>query len=176
MVHRAAIVITPYDEAWPARFRAESARLQEAFRDVPVWIEHIGSTAVPGLAAKPIVDIMLGVERLAQVEARIPALEARGYEYVTEHETEIPERRFFAKPRQRPRLFHLHAVERTSDFWRRHLVFRDHLRRHPEEAAAYGALKIALAARFDDDRDGYTESKTPFIEAAVERARRDEER
>jgi GrpB-like predicted nucleotidyltransferase (UPF0157 family) len=166
------IEIVPYDSAWPARFEAEKAVLLEVFGTTPVQIEHIGSTAVVGLGAKPVIDIMLGVNALADVDARIPALVARDYEHVRRYDAEFPERRLFAKPQQRPRQVHLHAVERSTTFWARHLLFRDFLRRHPEVAADYCELKLGLASEFGRDRDGYSNAKTAFIQAVVERARR----
>ena len=173
MAHRAPIEIVPYDPKWPDRFEAEKAVLLDVFSSVRCWIEHVGSTAVPGLGAKPIIDIMLGVDRLADVERRICDLETRGYEYIQRYESEFPERRLFAKPQQRPRHVHLHAVERSTAFWHSHVLFRDFLRRHVAVAQEYCALKKRLAAEFGDDRDGYTNAKTAFIEAAVERARRE---
>lgn len=170
MTRRSAIEIRPYDPAWPALFEAERARLVSLFSGDRVQVEHVGSTAVPGLAAKPIVDVLLGVERLEQVEARIPALAASGYEYLPEHESLLPERRFFARPRVRPRAVHVHAVELASAFWERHLLFRDFLRANPGAAARYEKLKLRLAERFRDDREGYTRAKTEFVEAALARA------
>lgn len=126
-----------------------------------------------GLGAKPVIDIMLGVQHLAEIEVRIPDLVARDYEYVRRYESEFPERRLFAKPQQRPRAVHLHAVERSTPFWRRLILFRDFLRRHAQMASEYYALKKRLAAEFGDDRDGYARAKTAFIEAAVERARQE---
>jgi len=111
-----------------------SDRLLALCVPAPVRVEHVGRTAVLGLAAKPIVDMMLGVRRLADVERRIPVLEADGWEYVPEHERIFPDRRFFARPVPRPRTHHLHAVEVGTDFWRDHLAFRDHLRTHPADA------------------------------------------
>ncbi len=163
--------IVAYDPDWPARFETERKRVLALFAPGGAVLEHVGSTAVPGLAAKPIVDMMLGVERLAEVEARIPALEALGYEYVAQHEVRFPERRFLARPRSGPRTHHLHAVERGSGFWRRHLGFRDLLRADPRTARAYEDLKRGLARQHAEDREAYTEAKTDFIEAALERAR-----
>lgn len=171
MTHRARIVIAPYDDRWPELFAAERSLLIDLFRPIPVRIEHIGSTSVPGLGAKPIVDIMLGADRLSEVERRIPSIVAQGYQYMPEFEAALPERRFFVKPQARPRAFHLHAVEQSSKFWERHLLFRDHLREHPETAAEYFALKVDLAAQFGDDRDGYTNAKTDFIEGVIRKAR-----
>jgi GrpB-like predicted nucleotidyltransferase (UPF0157 family) len=135
-------------------------------------IEHVGSTAVPGLGAKPVIDIMLGVSALLEVEARIAQLGSRGYEYVPEHEAQLPARRYFVKPPTRPRTFHLHCVVRGSDFWQSHLEFRDFLREHPEMAAAYLELKQELAARFRTDRVAYTDGKSAFISSILEKPRR----
>lgn len=169
----APIEIVPYDPSWPARFEAEKAVLLEVFGATPVEVEHIGSTSVVGLAAKPVIDILLGVTHLAEVDARIAGLIARDYEYVRRYEVEFPERRLFAKPRHRPRRVHLHAVERSSGFWERQLRFRDFLRRHRDVAGDYCELKRRLAIQFGNDRDGYARAKTPFVEAVIERARRE---
>ena len=111
-------------------------------------VERVGSTAVPGLGAKPVIDVMVGVSQLAEAEGRIGALEGAGYEYVQKYEIELPERRYFRKPRLGPSAYHLHCVVKGSSFWVRHLAFRDYLRAHPESAAAYCELKRELAVRF----------------------------
>lgn len=167
MAEVAPVLIVDYDPEWPALFERELALLEDAFAGADAVVEHVGSTAVPGLAAKPIVDIMLGVLDLAEVESRIDALAERGYHYVPEYEAQLPERRYFRKPHDRPRRYHLHAVVREGDFWRRHLIFRDHLRRHAEVAVAYGVLKRRLAAKYGADRHAYAEAKSPFIEATL---------
>lgn len=171
MTHGTRIVITPYDASWPALFEAEREALLSLLAPLDVSIEHVGSTAVPGLAAKPIVDLMLGCANIERLGAFIPALEGEGWEYVRAHEDRFPERRFLAKPRSRPRQFHLHAVEWETGFWERHIAFRDYLRRHPDTASSYQRLKIALAARLGDDREAYTEAKAPFIAEVLRRAR-----
>jgi GrpB-like predicted nucleotidyltransferase (UPF0157 family) len=173
MAHVIPVEIVPYDAAWPTRFEAERAVLLDVFRTVQVQIEHVGSTAVAGLGAKPVIDIMLGVDHLSAVELRIPDLVARGYEYISRYEPEFPERRLLSKPQWRPRAFHLHAVERSTPFWHRLLVFRDFLRWHGEVAVEYCELKKRLAAVFGHDRDGYARAKTAFIDAAVDRANRE---
>lgn len=147
----------------------ERELLGRIFSDTDFSIEHVGSTAVPGLGAKPIIDIMLGASALPEVEARIGQLASRGYEYVPEREAQLPERRYFVKPRTRPRTFHLHCVVRGSDFWESHLEFRDFLREHPETAAAYLELKQELAARCRTDRVAYTEGKSAFINSILEK-------
>lgn len=161
------LLVVPYDPVWPTAFDEERVRLLNAFEGVEARVEHIGSTAVPGLCAKPVLDLMLGVPSLDDVEARRAALEEIGYHYVSEYEEEMPERRYFRRPAERPRTHHLHCVVTGGPFWRRHLVFRDRLRSDPDTAAAYGALKRALAERHAGDRVAYTEAKRPFIEAVV---------
>ena len=162
-----SIVIADYDPRWPAMFEEERARILEAVGEWIVDIQHVGSTSVPGLAAKPIVDIMPGIRSLADTPQIIEPLARIAYEYVAEYEDQLPERRYFRKPpgpeRQWRRDFHLHMVETTSPFWRRHLAFRDYLRSHPEACDEYAALKRRLAAVYTADREGYTEAKTEFI-------------
>ena len=161
------VILVPYDPCWPRRFEEERGVLDEVFTGVPVRIEHIGSTAVPGLGAKPIIDILLGVGRIREVEERIPLLESRGYEYIPKWESVLPERRFFAKPRAVPRTHHLHCVETRTEFWRRHLLFRDLLRDDAALTRAYHRLKLELAGRYRDDREAYTDAKTAFIESVL---------
>ena len=165
------IRVVPYDPTWPELFAAEHPALKAVFQPLSGVIEHIGSTSVPGLGAKPVIDIMVGVERLGDVEPRVPTLEGLGYEYVPEYEAQLPERRYFRKPRIRPRTHHVHIVERGSTFWTRHLLFRDYLRRHPDVADDYYRLKRQLAARLGGDGVAYTEAKSQFIAAAMARAR-----
>ncbi len=169
MTLHTAIELAAYSPEWPQRFAAEQSALAAIFPAPAFRIEHIGSTSVPGLAAKPIVDILLGAPALAQIEARIPAIEAIGYRYRPELETVLPQRRYFVKPTDPPRHFHLHAVESESAFWIEHLLFRDALRALPALAAEYGALKNELASRHRDDRGAYTDAKAPFIRSVIER-------
>ncbi len=173
VTHEAPLTVVSYDPTWPSRFAVEAKRVLACFEPDVARLEHVGSTAVPGLDAKPIVDMMLGTERMEAIEACIPALVDLGYEYIAEHEAVMPERRFLAFPKDRPRSFHLHAVEIGSAFWRRHLLFRNFLRAHPEEARSYAELKHELAARFDSDREGYTDAKTEFIRERERRAERE---
>ena len=123
MTNHALLVL--YDPAWPRRFDEERRVLAAVFAGTEAVIEHVGSTAVPGLGSKPVIDVMVGVPALAAVEERIPALEAVGYGYVQEYEPQLPERRCFRKPQLGTRTFHVHCVVHGSDFWIRHLAFRD---------------------------------------------------
>ena len=165
-------VVVPYREEWPELFVREAQVLGKIFAGTRAVIEHIGSTAVPGLGAKPIIDIMIGVPDLRLAEERVTALAAVDYEYVPEYEAELPERRYFRKPFVRPRSHHLHVVEPGSDFWKKHLLFRDYLRAHPDVAHEYDLLKQQLARESSSTGADYTERKTPFIARVLELASR----
>jgi GrpB-like predicted nucleotidyltransferase (UPF0157 family) len=161
------LTLSAYSPMWPAVFDMEKERLARIFQGA-AQIEHIGSTAVPGLGAKPIIDILVGTPDLAIVERRIPDLAAEGFRYVPEFEKSIPERRYFTKEDGQPGHFHLHAVVLDTHFWKRHLAFRDALRRDPELAQRYWKLKQRLASRFAHDRDAYTQAKAVFIREVEE--------
>lgn len=162
MKHRAPIIIASYTAQWAQRYREEEALIREV---VPPHfaLEHIGSTSVPGLAAKPIIDVVLGAGSLHEIEQVIPQLEQLGYEYIPRHESEIPARRFLAKPTVRPRHFHLHGVVRDGPLWQNYVLLRDRLRHDEHLAHRYAELKRELARKYGDDREGYTNGKTEFI-------------
>ena len=167
------VVISEYNPRWPIMYEEEKALILAAIARWVVAIEHVGSTSVPGLAAKPIIDIMVGVRSLDDAQHCIEPLAAIGYIYQPPEVDGIPERRFFNKgPQDSHR--HLHMAELGSDFWQCHLLFRDYLRSHPDAARQYEALKRELAARFGADRQGYTNAKTDFIRSIEEKARRGE--
>jgi GrpB-like predicted nucleotidyltransferase (UPF0157 family) len=127
-------------------------------------IEHIGSTAVPGLCAKPVVDVMVGVDSLEASRPAISLLSSAGYQYC---EYRADEMHWFCKPSFEFRTHHVHVVPHGSQVWSARLKFRDALRTQPALAAEYAALKRELAARFEFDRDGYTDAKGPFIQRAL---------
>jgi GrpB-like predicted nucleotidyltransferase (UPF0157 family) len=162
-----SVVVVEYDPAWPRLYEEESARLSAALGDVLVETEHIGSTAVPGLAAKPVIDILAGLRALELTSSDIAAMEALRYEYLGEYG--IPGRLYFRKGR--PRSHHVHAVLFGSDLWERHLAFRDYLRARPDEAKSYADFKRRLAMEVEGDRDRYTDGKDAFTAAIQERAR-----
>jgi len=153
--------VTPYDSTWPSLFAAEAERLRQYFAaaELPLIIEHTGSTAVPGLAAKPVLDILAGHQKGASVAAYIEVLTHAGY--VHRGEQEIPGREFFR--RGNPRAYHLHLTAIDSPFWRNHLTFRDRLRTDSTLRDAYAALKHDLAARFPRDREAYIAGKESFV-------------
>jgi GrpB-like predicted nucleotidyltransferase (UPF0157 family) len=164
----ATVTLNPWSPAWPAGFAAVAAELGALFRPATVGIEHIGSTAVPGLVAKPVLDVLLGAQTLAVIEARIERLGEHGYEYVSKYEAELPQRRYFVKPASGAALrIHVHGVEQGSPFWRQHLAFRDALRRDQRLRAEYQALKLRLAALHAADKAAYTDAKGPFIRATL---------
>jgi GrpB-like predicted nucleotidyltransferase (UPF0157 family) len=159
--------VVPYDPAWPALFAAESARLRAALGPgLPLAVEHVGSTAVPGLAAKPILDLAGGVPPGAAVAPYVAALVRAGW--VHRGEQGIPGREFFR--RGEPRAYHLHLSARDGAFWREHLAFRDALRASDALRDAYAALKRDLAERFPRDREAYIEGKGAFVRDVVARA------
>ncbi len=148
------------DPGWPAAFAAEARALAAFFPPDTVRFEHVGSTAVPGLSAKPIIDILAGATRLVVFEQAVGRLAEHGYAYVPEFEAELPQRRFF---RCAERSIHLHAVVHGEAFWTEHLRFRDRLRASPGLAAEYEALKHRLAERHRMDSFAYARAKTPFV-------------
>ena len=167
------VAVVDYDPAWPGLFEEEKARLARALAPYALSIEHIGSTAVPGMASKPTIDIAVGLARLADAPRCIERMKALGYAYVPAFEAVLPERRYFRKGRTEtdPATHQVHMVEVGSDFFDHDLLFRDWLRSHPEDAAAYAALKRELAKKHAADREAYTEAKTPFIHALKDKAR-----
>lgn len=165
MVASAPIEIVSYDGSWLARFADEREALLDVLRP---WlrgpIEHVGSTAVPGLAAKPVIDIMAAVETLEGSRGAIARLEAFGYCYAP-YAADVEH--WFCKPSPALRTHHLHLVPVHSARWLDCLRFRDALRADARLARDYAALKLELAARFRDDREAYTRAKGPFIQAVL---------
>ena len=164
-----AVTVVRYDPAWPDLYERERALIARALGDPAVAIEHVGSTAVPGLGAKPIIDILIAVLDLSDGERCMRPLEELGYEY--RGEAGIAGRLYFRKFSGGKRSHQIHMVEQESDFWQRHILFRDFLREQPQEAQDYYDVKVRLAERFGTDRLGYNEAKTEFIESALARAR-----
>ena len=158
------VVVVPSDPAWPAVFESIRERIAALLGDLAVGIEHVGSTAVPGLEAKPIVDLDVVVHRAEDVPEAIRLLATVGYVHLGD--LGIFQREAFRAPAGQPR-HHLYVCPAGSAALRAHLTLRDALRNDPELAAAYGTLKRELAARFTHDRDSYVEGKTPFITSVL---------
>jgi GrpB-like predicted nucleotidyltransferase (UPF0157 family) len=162
-----AFVVSPYSAEWPDIFRSIREELLGVFSPLVVAIEHIGSTSVPGLAAKPVIDVLLGAQSLTDIESRIGPLGELDYAYVSKYEREIPMRRYFVKLPTTSLRVHLHGVELGSPIWREHLAFRDALRGDAGLRAQYQTLKLRLAEEFADDKSAYTDAKGPFVRAVL---------
>lgn len=160
------VEVVPYDPAWPDAFAVWRDRLAAALGPAARRIDHVGSTAVPGLAAKPVVDIQVGVVDVADEAVFRPALEGLGLPLRARE----PGHCYFRPPRGQPREVHVHVCDAGSPWERAHLLFRDFLRSHRGAREAYSALKWGLAAEFRGDRWAYNEAKTGFILDSLEAA------
>jgi GrpB-like predicted nucleotidyltransferase (UPF0157 family) len=168
------IEIVAYDQRWPALFAAEVLRLRTALpADQTMAIEHAGSTAIVGMAAKPIIDIYVAVPSVATAKmAFLAPLESLGYRHWADNPND--DEMFFVKglpPDAERRTHHVHVVEAGSEAWRRPLEFRDYLRRHPDEAERYLELKLSRARKHPTDREAYTAAKEAYVQAVLKKAR-----
>lgn len=162
-----SIVVVPFDKKWAIQFECEREMILDAFGELRAEIEHIGSTSVEGLAAKPIIDIAILVESADDAIRAITPLVRLGY--TCYGEAEVSGRVYFDRRAYEP--CHIHLYVRGNPELERHLNFRDYLRAHPETAQAYAELKYALAEKFRNDRPSYTEAKTEFIRGIEARAK-----
>jgi GrpB-like predicted nucleotidyltransferase (UPF0157 family) len=157
------VALAAHNEAWRPLFEQEAVALHEALTSEVRGIEHIGSTSVPGIQAKPILDLMLGLQRLDDGPELAGELAELGYEY--RPNARIPGEHVFAKGTPRTHL--LHVVQFGGEAWQQKLSFRNALREEPELASAYQELKVGLSNRFPDDRAAYTAGKTDFVRSVV---------
>jgi GrpB-like predicted nucleotidyltransferase (UPF0157 family) len=165
------VFVVEYCPQWRKMFEEEKQLLQTVLGETSAKVEHIGSTAVVGLAAKPIIDIMVGLPDFSVADKLVPGIETLGYEYIKKYEDEMPFRRYFAKNLNGVRTNQIHMVEIGSGFWERHLLFRDYLRQNPETANKYAALKKRLTEREWIDVNEYADAKTEFIKDIESKAR-----
>jgi len=167
----APVKVVPYDPRWPQLFELERRELE---RELAPWIvggiEHVGSTSVVGLAAKPVIDIMVGVRSLAQSRPAIDAAGRLGYVYWP-YKADVMH--WFCKPSDEHRTHHLHLIPFQSALWHERLAFRDLLRTNTDVARAYERLKRELAAVHEFDREAYTDGKYPFVIQALAGSRDD---
>jgi len=171
-----SVMVVDYRPQWAQQFERERTRLLAKLANIVMDIVHAGSTAVPGLAAKPVIDMMAGVASLEAFDVAngAAAIERLGYRYHPQYEDVMPERRYFTAGHDNPEhpeghWFHLHLVERESEFWMRHLAFRDYLRNHPAERDAYTRFKKQLAPAHSTTST-YSEAKAAFIAEMEARA------
>jgi GrpB-like predicted nucleotidyltransferase (UPF0157 family) len=159
--------VVPYDAAWPSRFAELRNRLVAELGAGAVRIEHVGSTAVPGLAAKPIIDLQVSVADAEDEPAYVPGIER----VVAPLRSREPGHRYFRPSGDNPRDAHVHVCDAGSDWERDHLLFRDYLRVHPVARNEYALLKRNLASQYPDDRLAYTDAKSAFILDTLDDAR-----
>jgi GrpB-like predicted nucleotidyltransferase (UPF0157 family) len=171
------IYVASYDPRWPHMFEEEKKLILDAIGDWTVAIEHVGSTSIPGIAAKPVIDICVGVRRIGEAYKTIFPLSKLGYRCMGE--AGIPERLYFKKPADSvslrlpgavPRTHQIHMYETSNPEWERHLAFRDYLRANPGERDEYEALKRRLAIEYTHDIEAYADAKGEFVERVLRAA------
>ena len=156
------VEVVPHNREWQQAFEVEAKRVTDALGENVVAIHHIGSTAIPGIYAKPIIDLLVEVKHIVKVDGQTSSMKALGYEVMGEFG--IPGRRFFRKDNQEgDRTHHIHTFEVGSDQVERHLAFRDYMISHPRDAQIYSELKRGLAREFPTNIDGYMDGKGGFI-------------
>ncbi len=161
------VELTDYDPCWPLRFAEERRRLKSLFPGVFVDIEHIGSTAVPGMRAKPLIDLLAGVPSMQVAVALNRTIGRADYTTSASYNESLTTRQWFMRQQDGQRTHHLHVVVHQGEEWRARLRFRDRLRADPDLRARYLALKEDLVRRFSGDRDAYTSGKSEFVENAT---------
>jgi GrpB-like predicted nucleotidyltransferase (UPF0157 family) len=162
------IEIVPWEPAWPSRYEDWRRRLATSLGPAALRIDHVGSTSVPGLAAKPVLDVQVSVRDVEDEASYVPAIESVGVRLRMREAGH----RYFRPPEGLPREIQVHVCAAGSRWERDHLLFRDYLRAHAPVAAEYGRRKAALAERYRTDRIAYTEAKTGFILDALDAAAR----
>lgn len=161
--------VAPHDPDWKRQYAHEAESITGALTSISVRLQHIGSTAIPNIDAKPIIDILMEVDDLGALDSLSPAIERLGYEVMGEFG--IPERRYFRKnDAAGTRTHQIHAFQTGSPGAVRHLVFRDYMIAHPEAALAYSTLKQSLARQHPDDFEAYMDGKDAFIKEHEARA------
>jgi GrpB-like predicted nucleotidyltransferase (UPF0157 family) len=166
-LEQGVVRLEPYTPEWKRIFEIEKIGLRAKLGNTILDIQHVGSTSIPGLPAKPIIDIAVAVVDFDEAMVCIPLVEALGYEY--RGEFGIPRRHYFTKGA--PRTFHLHMVEIDSAQWQNLLLFRDYLNKHPQVAEEYTEVKTQLALKYPQNREVYLEGKASFIEKVIQLAR-----
>jgi GrpB-like predicted nucleotidyltransferase (UPF0157 family) len=164
------IELHEYDPSWPARFAQERDRLVALFPDTFIGVEHIGSTAIPGLPAKPVIDILAGVASMGVAESLADPLCQSGYTTSAEFNASLLDRKWFMRWHDGHRTHHLHVVVHGSSVWQDHIRFRNVLRAQPDAARRYAQLKSQLSAKHALDREAYTEAKAEFVRSVLQGA------
>lgn len=168
------IYLAPYNPEWPKLFEKEKALIAAALADVNPVIEHIGSTSIPGLGAKPVIDMLIGLPDFSVADEQVPKMVALGYEYIDRWEDTVPNRRLFSKVTpEGVRTHNVHMIWRHDpDWWDRHIEFRDYLRQNDDVRDAYFDLKKKLAEQEWNEVNEYAREKTAFIRRIEAEARK----
>ncbi|MCI0388939.1 MAG: GrpB family protein [Acidobacteria bacterium] len=166
-LQKGQVILVHYNSEWERLFAEEKDRLQATIGDYVIDIQHVGSTSIPGIVAKPIIDIGIAVNNYEEASICIGPMERLGYEY--RGENGIPRRHYFVKGS--PRTHHIHVVEMASHDWQTLVLFRDYLLAYPEIAQKYAVLKLRLADEFRNDREAYQQGKGEFIQNVIELAK-----
>lgn len=167
---REEVKLQDHDPSWSFAFRAERERIWSELPGVFIDLQHVGSTAVPGLVAKPIIDILAGVESMAMAEAIVEPICRAGYTTSAEFNETLVDRKWFMRWSNGQRTHHLHVVVHAAGVWHDYLRFRDELRTRPDLAARYAVLKMQLAQRYATDREAYTDAKADFVRSVLNHA------
>ena len=170
------VKLVEYDPKWKDLYEKEKKLILESIDDVVIDIQHIGSTAIPGMQAKPIIDIMIGLKSIALKKKYENKLNDLGYEFEgwnTEESTNIIYRNFFKKIKNNYRTHHLHLFIVNSEIWNKHINFRDYLIDNKETASEYVSLKYELMRKFPKDRKNYTDAKSKFINMIVDKVKKE---
>lgn len=169
----APVNLEPYDPNWVNKFEQEKVIILSVLDSVPVTIEHIGSTSIPGMVAKPEIDILIGVSDITDVMPCVKKFKSISYMYYPRFEEFEPMRRYFRKSDGIVPLVHVHAYEVSSEEYNERIMFRDYLRDHPDTAKAYTAHKKLLVAAGGDDRGAYSDAKTIFVSDIIKMIRKE---
>jgi len=169
---RGVVKLSKYNPKWKALFEEESNKLLSVASDYFEDIQHMGSTAIPGIVSKPIIDILAAINSLSNISRIIDPL--KKLDYIHRGEQGISRRHLFVKGGEEFRTNHLHVVEKNHQEWTKHILFRDYLRANPEEAEEYSRLKQALFKKFELDRKNYTTGKSEFIQVIIKKAKEEQ--
>ena len=166
---RGVVKLSKYNPKWKTLFEEESALIFSAAENFIIDIQHIGSTAIPDVVAKPIIDILAAIDSLSNISKIIEPL--KKIDYIHRGEQGIPGRHLFVKGGEGFRTHHLHVVVKNHQEWTKHILFRDYLRANPKEADKYSRLKQVLLKKFEFEREKYTTGKSEFIEKIIKKAK-----
>lgn len=166
---RGTVKLVPHNPEWDELFQSEKKKLLGVMGEIVIDIQHVGSTALPTISAKPVIDIAVLVKSLKEVEKYVEKIEVLGYQKKQENR---PERLFFTKGPEENRIIYLHIGDESTDYIKDMINFRDYLIQNPTEAKRYAELKAGLAKKFADNREPYTAAKEKFVQEVVERAKK----